>query len=83
MARSRQPAKVKQVRPGTPRWQWRRVAAGIAEFFRNFSLVAFTAPFVEPWLTGGIMNSTRALIGVSTGFVFLVDAIILDHERRD
>ena len=56
---------------------------GLAELLRNFALVAFGAPFVEPFLTGQPINDERAAFGGVFGVVFVVFALILDHERSD
>lgn len=56
---------------------------GIGELFRNLALIAFTTPFVEPFLSGGQIEIVRAASGVVIGLVFLAIALIFDHERRD
>jgi hypothetical protein len=68
---------------GRKRWDWRRVAGGVGEFFRNIAVIAFSAPFIEPVLTGDAINADLAIAGIFVGFAFLATAIILDHERRD
>lgn len=66
-----------------PRWQWRRAAAGWAEFLRNLALLFFGAPFVEPLLSGAPLDASRAFVGLTIGVVIMVASSILDNERRD
>jgi hypothetical protein len=65
------------------RWDWRRAAAGWAEFLRNLALLFVGAPFVEPLLSGAPLDGAKAFIGISLGIVLLIWSSILDHERRD
>lgn len=81
--RPRPPLPASQARGRRPRWQWRRVFGGLAEFLRSFAFVALGAPFVEPLLTGTPIDWLRAVLGGAFGFAFLAFALILDHERRD
>jgi hypothetical protein len=85
MARSRQRNKRPLPAPrARKRWDWRRVFGGLADLVRNFALVAFTAPFLEPLLTGGAgIDAGRASAGIGVGLVFLWTSIILDHERSE
>lgn len=46
--RPKLPLPASPARGRRPRWQWRRVFGGLAEFLRNFAFVALGAPFVEP-----------------------------------
>jgi len=82
MPRSRGRPKLRQP-PPRRRWNWRRVFGGVAEFFRNFALLAFGAPFAEPLLTGAPVDWARAAVGAVFGLALMSVALILDHERRD
>lgn len=83
MPRSRSKPKPKSAPAKRSRWDWRRVAGGIGELFRNLSLIAFGTPFIEPFLSGGPIDPLRAGGGFVAGLVFLTIALIFDHERRD
>ena len=63
--------------------RWRRLAGGWAEYARNLSLVALTAPFIEPILTNGQLRADKAGVGVFLAIVLLAAATILDNERSD
>lgn len=79
-SRTRTPAKRTVARK---RWDWRRVAGGIAEFLRNLALIAVGTPFVEPLLDGAEIDLSRAAIGSGIGLIVFGFALILDHERSD
>ncbi len=82
MATSRKRARPKTALP-RQRWQWRRAAAGWAEFLRNLALLFFGAPFVEPLLSGAPITVTNAVYGTLIALALFVLATILDVERRD
>jgi hypothetical protein len=85
MPRSRNRPKSKSAIPAgrRHRWDWRRVAGGIAEFLRNLALVVVGTPFVEPFLSGTPIDAVRALIGAAIGLAVLGMSFIIDHERSD
>lgn len=84
MPRSRNRARTTAARNATRRrWDWRRVAGGIAEFLRNLALIAVGTPFIEPLLNGADIDISRAAIGSGIGLIVFSFALILDHERSD
>lgn len=83
MPRSRNTRRAPRAPQTRRRWDWRRVAGGLAELFRNFALIAFSTPFIEPLVTGQPPDGATAPLALLWGFLFLAVSLIFDHERRD
>jgi hypothetical protein len=84
MPKSRnQPKSLQGGRQRRHRFDWRRVAGGIAEFCRNVALITFGTPFIEPSLSGGAINLPLVFGGALLGVAFIVLSLIFDHERSD
>ena len=84
MPRSRSKPKAKAIAPARGRrWDWRRVAAGLAELLRNLALIVSGTPFLEPLLRGAPIDVARAVPAIFWGVFLVTISVIVDHERRD